>query len=114
MNKKLKEKNNYVIKSKLNSYFLGFFISLILTSIPFFITIKRVQLFKQVISIRILVVLFCILQVIVQMYYFLHLKDSMNNIWNIIFVLFTFIIIFIIIIGSTWIMYNLHYNVMMT
>ncbi|QCI19476.1 cytochrome o ubiquinol oxidase subunit IV [Buchnera aphidicola (Anoecia oenotherae)] len=106
-----KEKNNF-IKSNIYSYFFGFIFSVCLSFIPFFLIEKKINVLNSKIYTNLIILLCCCLQIFFQIYYFLHLKDSMGNFWNIVFLLFTFIIMLIIIIGSTWIMYNLHYNVM--
>jgi len=110
--KKNNEKKVDVIKSNIYSYLFGFFYSVFLSFIPFFLIEKKIIVLDSKIYTNLIILFCCCLQIFLQIYYFLHLKDFMGNFWNIIFLLFTFIIIFIIIIGSTWIMYNLHYNVM--
>ncbi len=52
------------------------------------------------------------LQAILQLIFFLHLGLESKPRWNLIMFLFTVLLIFIIVLGTLWIMYNLNYNLM--
>ncbi|WP_343128097.1 cytochrome o ubiquinol oxidase subunit IV [Buchnera aphidicola (Takecallis taiwana)] len=102
MNNVVTYKNRF--KQEIKVYFLGFIYSLILTIIPFFLVLKR--FFNP--NITLLIVICCaFIQFFVHLKYFLHLTFNSENYWNIIFLIFTMVIISIIILGSIWIMYNL-------
>ncbi|QCI16123.1 cytochrome o ubiquinol oxidase subunit IV [Buchnera aphidicola] len=94
--------------TEIKSYLLGFFLSLILTIIPFFLAIQKI--FSN--HINYTIILICaISQIIVHFIYFLHLDFSLKTRFNLIALLFVIIIIFIVTFGSIWIMYNLNHHV---
>ncbi|CAL4322992.1 cytochrome o ubiquinol oxidase subunit IV [Buchnera aphidicola] len=92
---------------KVLRYILGFLFSIILTIIPFLVVMHRYFTKKN--TVIILIVCACI-QIIVQLKYFLHLTFSKTGYWNIVFLVFTMLIIWIIMFGSIWIMYNLNHH----
>ncbi|QCI16693.1 cytochrome o ubiquinol oxidase subunit IV [Buchnera aphidicola (Aphis craccivora)] len=95
---------------EVQSYIYGFLFSTLLTIIPFFIA--KNQFFSN--SINRLIILFCaFVQIIVHFIYFLHLNSSQKNYWYLISLLFILIIIFIVVFGSIWIMFNLNHHLMM-
>ncbi|QCI27289.1 cytochrome o ubiquinol oxidase subunit IV [Buchnera aphidicola] len=98
----LKNKNFY---KEIKLYILGFLFSLFLTLIPFFLVFKNY--FSSNITIKLIIIFSCI-QIFVHLKYFLHLNFSKKNYWNIIFLIFSILVIFIIIFGSIWIMYHLN------
>jgi cytochrome o ubiquinol oxidase operon protein cyoD len=51
-----------------------------------------------------------LLQLIVQLLFFLHLGRENEPRWNLLAFDFTLVVVVIIVIGSIWIMNNLHYN----
>ncbi|AYN24617.1 cytochrome o ubiquinol oxidase subunit IV [Buchnera aphidicola] len=107
MNKCEKIKNNF--NKEKNSYIVGFLLSLCLTIIPFFCTLNH--LFSR--EINFFIILLCALsQIIIHFVFFLHLSFSKKNSWNIISLLFVLIIVFIVVFGSIWIMYNLNHHLM--
>lgn len=107
MNKCEKIKNNF--NKEIKSYIVGFLFSLFLTIIPFFCTLNH--LFSR--KVNFFVILLCAFsQIIVHFVFFLHLSFSKKNSWNITSLLFVLIIIFIIVFGSVWIMYNLNHHLM--
>ncbi|XRX42850.1 MAG: cytochrome o ubiquinol oxidase subunit IV [Buchnera aphidicola (Eriosoma harunire)] len=87
--------------------YIGLLLSMILTLIPFFLVM--LSCFKNMI---VVVIFFCLLQIIVHFRYFFQFNINNYDIWFIIFMIFTLIVILIIICGSIWIMYNLHHNLM--
>ncbi|WAI11654.1 MAG: cytochrome o ubiquinol oxidase subunit IV [Buchnera aphidicola (Macrosiphum albifrons)] len=91
------------------SYFLGFLFSLVLTIVPFILVIEKFFCSE----INYIISLCCaISQILIHFIYFLHLDFSEKERWNLITLLFVIIIIFIIVFGSIWIMYNLNYHMM--
>ena len=53
-----------------------------------------------------------VVQVLVHLVYFLHLNASSEMRWNLVTIVFSAVIIFIIITGSLWIMWNLNHQMM--
>ncbi len=91
------------------SYIHGFVLSLILTIIPFIIVSKHwlsTELSYVVVGV------FSVLQLFVQLVYFLHLSHRSSARWNLYVFLFTFLVVLILILGSIWIMVNLNYFMM--
>ncbi|QCI21180.1 cytochrome o ubiquinol oxidase subunit IV [Buchnera aphidicola (Hyperomyzus lactucae)] len=103
----IKKNNN----KEIQSYLLGFCFSIILTIVPFLLVIQKT--FPSKLN-YILVLVCSIIQIIVHFVYFLHLDFSSEMRWNLVTLLFVIIIIFIVVFGSIWIMYNLNHHVMYT
>ncbi|CAL4043178.1 Cytochrome bo(3) ubiquinol oxidase subunit 4 [Buchnera aphidicola (Phyllaphis fagi)] len=101
--------HNNILNKEIKFYIIGFFISFILTIIPFILVIKKKYFYSKNFLLIVLVLSAC-LQILVHLKYFLHLNFSKKNYWNLIFLIFSIIVIFIIILGSVWIMWNLHHN----
>ncbi|WP_343192061.1 cytochrome o ubiquinol oxidase subunit IV [Buchnera aphidicola] len=93
----------------INSYILGCIFSIILTIIPFLLV--KVQVLSNII-LDIVISLCALVQIVIHCVYFLNLRIDNKNKWNIITIMFTVIVIFIIVSGSIWIMSNLTSNVM--
>lgn len=91
------------------SYLVGFILSLILTVIPFYMVMaEAASPGVLVITIAILAVV----QIIVQLVYFLHMNTSSEQRWNLVALVFTLLIILIVVGGSIWIMHELNINMM--
>jgi len=58
------------------------------------------------------VIVTAVIQVLVHLYYFLHLSTSTDQRWNLVAIIFSAVIILIVVVGSIWIMWNLNYNMM--
>lgn len=91
----------------IKTYATGFILSLVLTAIPFFLVMNGTLSHSGTV--------FCIfatavLQIFVQLHYFLHLDTSSAMYWNLMSLLFTFFIIFLFVGGSIWIMHSMHYR----
>ncbi|ALD15396.1 cytochrome O ubiquinol oxidase [Buchnera aphidicola (Aphis glycines)] len=94
---------------KVKSYIFGFLLSVLFTIIPFFIEKNHVFSYK----ISRFIILFCaFFQIIIHFIYFLHLNNISKNNWYLMSLLFVFIIVFIVISGSVWIMFNLQHHAM--
>lgn len=99
------------IHSKNHSYWIGFGLSMIFTTIPFYI--MQYNIFEKNISL-IIIVLCAIIQIYIHLTYFLHLGCNMlNQEWYIVSLIFTIFIVLILVLGSIWIMTHLHYNLIM-
>lgn len=91
------------------SYLIGFVLSVILTVVPFAIVMAGSASKAVILS----VVLVCaVVQILVHLVYFLHLNTSSEERWNLVALLFTVLIIAIVVVGSIWIMWNTHANMM--
>ena len=89
------------------SYMTGFLLSAMLTAIPFWLVMGRGTIEGSIPG----VVLVCaVVQVMVHLVYFLHLNTTSETRWNLVAIVFTAVIIFIVITGSLWIMWNLNHR----
>ena len=90
-------------------YIIGFILSIVLTIIAYVLVTKHILDFNLTIF---SVVIAGILQLAVQLVFFLHLGSESKPRWNLMAFIFTIIIVGILVIGSLWIMHNLDYNMM--
>lgn len=88
------------------SYVVGFFLSIVLTVVPFVLILHHVLVGKQAFW---AVSLLALVQLMVQIYFFLHLNTQSKARWNLNIFLFTLLVVAILVGGSLWIMYNLNY-----
>lgn len=91
------------------SYLTGFLICAILTVIPFALVMKPV--FSHPVTLLILVA-FAVVQIVVQLVYFLHMNRSSEGGWNLISFVFTLVILFIVVGLSIWIIWSMHFYMM--
>ena len=91
----------------LKSYIIGFILSILLTVIPYFIVVNHVFTSGIIIA---AVVLLAVLQLLVQLVFFLHLNTESKPRWNLTAFVFSALIVAILVAGTMWIMYHLDYN----
>lgn len=89
-------------------YTIGFILSIILTLIPFGMVMAGITGGLVIATIAIT----AIAQVLVQLVFFLHLNGSEQQRWDSIAFIYTILTIAILLIGSVWVMTNLHANMM--
>lgn len=93
----------------MKQYTVGFILSIILTIIPFGMVMtggfERGVLLSAV-------GITAIIQVLVQLIFFLHMNASEEQRWNVIAFTYTILTIAILLIGSVWVMNYLHFNMM--
>lgn len=94
----------------LRSYMVGFWLSVILTAIPFYLVMSGVIENKQLTSV--IIMAFAAAQIIVHMICFLHMNAKSESGWTLMALLFTVIIVVITLSGSMWVMYHLNANMM--
>jgi len=95
------------------SYVIGFVLSLALTFATFFLVQAHVASGHSFIADNILVLIIlalAVVQLIVQMVFFLHLTSKDGRTWKLTIFFSTLILILIIVLGSVWIMDHLNYN----
>jgi len=92
-------------------YIIGFALSLLLTFGSYFLVTSGA--FENTVLVTVLIAL-ALLQLIVQLFCFLHLGQEEKPRWNLIFFLTTVGVIFMVVVGSIWIMHHLNYNMMPT
>lgn len=91
------------------SYLTGFILSAVLTAAPFALVMTGAL---PAATTGALVVGFAVVQIVVQMIYFLHMNPRSEGGWNMLALLFTLIIVVIVISGSLWVMHHLNANMM--
>jgi cytochrome o ubiquinol oxidase subunit IV len=89
------------------SYVIGFILSLVFTFIPYYLVVEKVVSGNALLA---TILGFGVLQMIVQLVFFLHLGREKKPHWQLVFLVSTVGIIFVVIGGSIWIMHHLHYN----
>jgi cytochrome o ubiquinol oxidase operon protein cyoD len=101
--------DEHVAHGSLKDYSIGFILSVILTAIPFWLVMGKV-LHPSLTGFVILG--FAALQVVVHMVYFLHMNSKSEGGWNMMALIFTVIILFIVMAGSIWVMFHMNANMM--
>lgn len=91
-------------------YVIGFALSVFLTAIPFWLVMGKVIDNANLTAFVILV--FAVVQVLVHMFYFLHLNTRSEGGWNMLALIFTLVLLVILIVGSLWVMQHLNANMM--
>ncbi len=107
----VKKSTQTSVLSAVRLYVAGFVLAVVLTLAAYVVVVE--QLFEQNIAVFILVGL-ALVQLAVQLVFFLHLGQEDKPRWNMAVFLFTLLILVVIVLGSLWIMYNLNYNMNMT
>jgi cytochrome o ubiquinol oxidase operon protein cyoD len=89
------------------SYIVGFILSLVFTAIPYFLVTKHAVAGNALVA---TILGFAVLQMGVQLVFFLHLGREKKPYWQSLFLVSTVGIILVVVGGSMWIMHHLHYN----
>jgi len=89
------------------SYIAGFVLSVAFTIIPYYLVTRHVVSGLPLLA---TILGFAVLQMIVQIVFFLHLGREKSPHWQLSFFVATAGIIFVVVAGSLWIMHNLHAN----
>jgi len=92
-----------VAHNSIKGYMIGFVLSIILTAIPFGLVMFPSFPRETIVAI---ILAMAVVQVIVHVYYFLHLDSSHEERWNVSAFVFTILITAIVVGGSVWVMYN--------
>lgn len=98
------------IHVSLRDYLTGFVLAAVLTAIPFWLVMSGALHNKAVTAGVILV--FALVQIVVHMIYFLHMKARVEGGWSLLALIFTAILVVITLSGSTWVLYHLNVNMM--
>ncbi|HWT55464.1 MAG TPA: cytochrome o ubiquinol oxidase subunit IV [Candidatus Microsaccharimonas sp.] len=100
-------------KHTLQMYISGFILSIVLTFASYVIVQTHTSSNNQILAqptVLITILVFAIAQLIVQLYFFLHLGEESKPRWRILTLLLAVTVVLIVVIGSIWIMANLDYN----
>ncbi|HEX9503957.1 MAG TPA: cytochrome o ubiquinol oxidase subunit IV [Patescibacteria group bacterium] len=99
----MQEQNSNTFKS----YTLGFFLSIGLTLMAYFVVAQHLLIGWDLVLV---IMGLAFIQLWVQLIFFLHLGQESKPRWNLYALFSTGSIIFIVIVGSLWIMQNLSYH----
>ena len=87
-------------------YVTGFVLAVILTVIPFWLVMGKVIEDRS--SAVMVLGLFAIVQVVVHMYFFLHMNGKIQGGWTLLSTIFTVIFVAISIAGTLWVMFHMN------
>ena len=90
-------------------YTIGFILSVILTAIPFWLVMTH-QVSPG--ATKALIIGFAAVQFVVHMVYFLHMNSKSEGGWNMMAMILTIILLFIVLSGSIWVMFHMNANMM--
>lgn len=91
----------------MQSYVIGFVLSLIFTFIPYYMVVNQVVAGT---TLLVTILGFAVVQMMIQIVFFLHIGRGPKPFYNIVFFILTIITILVVVGGSVVIMHNLHYN----
>jgi len=91
------------------SYIIGFILSLVFTAIPYYMVVNKTVSGNALLA---TILGFAVLQMLIQIFFFLHLGRGPKPLYNIAFFVSTIGIILVVVGGSMFIMKHLHYNMM--
>lgn len=92
-------------------YITGFLLALILTLVAYLAVINH---WLSGSGLIVAIVILALLQLVVQLVFFLHFGKDKNRIWHSAAFYFMILILLVIVGGSLWIMQNLNYHMQMT
>lgn len=95
------------MQSKYLSDITGFVLSICLTIAAYVLVIGHLITGNRLIG---AIVGLAIVQLLVQLFFFLHLGQETRPRWKLVVFLFMLLVLFILVFGSLWIMYNLDYH----
>lgn len=101
--------------SPLVAYVTGFVLSVLLTMSAYLVTVNHVVTSGTQPTLPVLVtaiIALAVVQLYVQVRYFLHLGAESSPRWNLMAFLFMLLVVVIIVVGSLWIMNHLTYHAM--
>jgi cytochrome o ubiquinol oxidase operon protein cyoD len=89
------------------SYTIGFILSVLLTLVAYIIAAKQAVSGWSLIYVLLAL---AIVQLFVQLVFFLHLNGQSKSRWNLVVLTFAAMVVLIVVGGSLWIMKNLNYS----
>lgn len=95
----------------LKGYLIGFFASVVLTAIPFWLVMGEVL--SSSLAIATIILALGAVQIYVHLVYFLHVDTSQEGGWQFMTMAFSIIVLFIVLVGSVWVMGHLDANMML-
>ncbi len=98
------------IHISLSGYVTGFVLSVILTTIPFWLVMGKV--FEKSSTTALVLLALGAVQIVVHMIYFLHMNAKSEGGWNMLALIFTLVLVVITLSGTLWVMFHLNSNMM--
>lgn len=93
------------VHGSFKSYTLGFLCSIVLTVIPIAIVLNG---WLEGMANAVMLMVAAVLQLVVQLFFFMHLREEKKPRYNLISLIFGLVILLVIVAGSMWIMmYNM-------
>lgn len=96
-------------RGSLLSYTSGFVFSVLLT-LAAYVSVTNNSLPKE--TLMLFIVGLAVVQLLVQLLFFLHLGRESKPRWNLVVFSFMLVVIVIVVLGSLWVMHNLDYHMM--
>ncbi len=96
--------------STFSGYMIGFFLSIILTAIPFAVVMGDV--FDNRNTTVAVIAFFAVVQIIVHMVYFLHMNGKIEGGWTLMSTIFTIVFVAVTLAGTLWVMFHMNANMM--
>jgi cytochrome o ubiquinol oxidase operon protein cyoD len=109
----MKDERQISSKGSISSYIAGFGLSLMLTLTAYLLVWRHTKTHHEAISHDVLVFMLtglALIQLLVQLIFFLHLDRESKPRWNLTVLLFAATVVVIVVFGSLWIMNNLNYH----
>jgi cytochrome o ubiquinol oxidase operon protein cyoD len=109
----MSHKNEEISHGSIGSYAAGFALSLMLTLTAYLLVERHVSTHHEAITHSVLtfmIVGLALIQLLVQLVFFLHLDRESKPRWNLTVLLFAATVVIIVVFGSLWIMNNLNYH----
>ncbi len=109
MHSKYPENENHAMERRFTGHRAGFVFSILLTAVPF------ILVYGRLLSRNLILAGICaagIIQILVQLHYFLGVGGSKKEQWNLITLIFTVLIMAIFIGGTLWVMFTLNSRMM--
>lgn len=91
------------------SYTIGFLLSIVLTLAAYFLVVDKILTGSRLVA---AIVGLAVVQLFVQLVFFLHLGRESRPRWNLMVFWFALLVVVIVVFGSIWIMENLDYHMM--
>ena len=91
-------------------YVTGFILAVILTVIPFWLVMAKV--IDNRATAAMVLGLFAAVQVVVHMYFFLHMNGKIQGGWTMLSTIFSVVFVAITLAGTLWVMFHMNTNMM--
>lgn len=99
--------NSHNDHGSMKSYVIGYILSLLFTAIPYYLVVNKTLTGTALLS---AILGIAVIQMVIQIFFFLHLGRGPKPLYNVVFFVFTVGIILVVVAGSIFIINNLHYN----